>query len=72
MNLVTTLSSLSLASTVAFAAGLAFNVAALPLFGVAAAALTLLAWAGDYRTRPDYAGRTSVALRRNQALPLAA
>jgi hypothetical protein len=72
MKLISLFAITSLTSVVAFAAGLASNVAALPLFAVAAAALVLLTVVSDYRARRDYAACTSIALRRCQALPLAA
>ncbi len=72
MKLVSIFSFLSLASTVALAAGLALNLAILPLFAFAATALLLLTWVGDYRAPRDYAACTSVALRPRHPLPLAA
>lgn len=72
MKLISFFSVTSLASVVAFAAGLTFNVAALPLFATTAAALILLTVAADYRTPRDYAAGTTIARQRSQALPLAA
>jgi hypothetical protein len=72
MKLVSIFSFLSLASTLAFSAGLAFNVAALPLFAMATAAFVLLTWVNDYRAPRDYAACTTIALRPCQPLPLAA
>jgi hypothetical protein len=72
MKLVSIFSITSLASTLAFGVGLACNVAALPLFATAAAALLLLTWAGDYRTPRDYAACTAIARRSCHPLPLAA
>lgn len=72
MKTVSIFSIAGLVGTLAFAAGLALNLGALPLFAATTAALALLTWIGDYRTRPDLAACTSIALRRCQALPLAA
>ena len=72
MNITFLFSFTSLAGVVAFAAGLAFNFAALPLFAAATAALVLLTWATDHQPPRDYAACTTIALRRGQALPLAA
>jgi hypothetical protein len=72
MKLISFLSIASLASVVAFAAGLAFNVAALPLFATTAATLVMLTAVADYRAPRDYAACTTIALRRCQVLPLAA
>lgn len=72
MKLVSIFSISSLASMLAFIAGLASNTAALPLFAVATATLVLLVLAQDYRTRRDFASCTTIALRPCQALPLAA
>jgi len=72
MKFVSIFSIASLASLLAFTAGLAFNTAAMPLFALAVAALVLLTWANDYRAPHDYAACTTIALRPCQALPLAA
>ncbi|MBI5691913.1 MAG: hypothetical protein HZC55_17670 [Verrucomicrobia bacterium] len=72
MKTITLCSLTSLAGLVAFAAGLAFNLGALPLFAAAVAALVLLTWVHDYQPRRDYAAGTTIALRPTQALPLAA
>jgi len=72
MKLVSIFSIASLAGVLAFSAGLAFNVAALPLFAAAAAALVLLTLVSDYRTPRDYAACTTIALRPCHPLPLAA
>ncbi len=72
MKTVSILATASLATTLAFVLGLAFNVAVLPLFGAAAVALLLLTWAVDYRAPSHYAASATAAVRRRQALPLAA
>lgn len=72
MKTVSVFSLLSLVGTLAFAAGLALDFAALPLFASASVALVLLTWAGDYRGRRDLAAGTTIALRPAQTLPLAA
>lgn len=72
MKTVSVFSLVSLAGTIAFAAGLALNLAALPLFAIATAALVLLTWVGDYRPRRDLAVGTTIALPAAHALPLAA
>ncbi len=72
MKTVSLCSLAGLAGTLAFAGGLALNVAALPLFAGAIAALVLLLWAGDYRPRRDLAVGTTIALPPAHPLPLAA
>lgn len=72
MKTISILSLTSLAGLLAFIGGLALDLAPLPLFATAAIALFLLLCAGDYRVRRDYAACTTIALRRNQILPLAA
>lgn len=72
MKLTSLFAVAGLASVVAFAAGLATNTAALPLFAVAAATWVLLTVVSDYRAPRDYGACTTIALRRCQALPLAA
>jgi len=72
MKLVSIFSLLSLASTIAFTAGLALGLAVLPLFATATASLVLLTAVNDYRAPRDYAARTAVARRACQPLPLAA
>lgn len=70
MKLVHFLSRFALVGIPAVILGVAFDLAALGLFAVAASALVLLIGASDYA--PRRLGLAALASRRREAMPLAA
>ncbi|MSU49889.1 MAG: hypothetical protein EXS37_12530 [Opitutus sp.] len=73
MKSIAFFSRIAALGVVAATAGLVFNSLALALFAGTASAFVLLVAAGDYARRPNYlAVVTAVAVRRREAMPLAA
>ena len=76
MKLTAFFAHVALAAVLTFLAGLAFNIAALPLFAIAACALVVAIGATDYSRRPNYdrssASQVGALARRSEMIPLAA
>ena len=72
MNMDTFLSRLGLGAVAALVVGIALNIAPGALFVVAASVLLLAIGTRDYRPRRAFGERTTIALSRNETMPLAA
>lgn len=64
--------TIALVSLLAFAISLTLDLGALPLFATTVMAWLFLTWSSDYRRPRDYAAATTIALRSQNSLPLAA